>query len=495
MNETFATEPKFGKEGLTFDDVLMVPAESDILPYKVSTQTRLTRHISLNIPVCSSAMDTVTEARLAVALAREGGLGIIHRNCSIEDQVQEVDKVKRSESGMITNPITLTPDKTVGDAHQLTAQYRIGGVPIVTKTGKLIGLITNRDLKYEDDYELGVTELMTPSSDWVTASPGVTLEEAKKILQQIRKEKLPIVDQDSNLCGLITIKDIDKIRDYPDACKDADGRLRVGAAISPFSPLADIARLVEARVDVLVIDTAHGHSKNVMRMTQTVKAEFPSVDLVVGNVVTGEASQKLIEAGADAVKVGIGPGSICTTRVVTGVGVPQITAIYDCANMADKYDVPVIADGGIRYSGDVAKAIGAGASSVMIGSLFAGTEESPGETAIYQGRKFKVYRGMGSLSAMRERGGRERYNQEHQEIFKLVPEGIEGRIPLKGKLSEFVYQFVGGLKSAMGYCGTPDIESLRTCSQFIRITSGGQRESHPHDVIITEEAPNYSVLS
>lgn len=486
---------KFGKEGLTFDDVLIIPAESNVLPQDVSTQTRLTRNISLNIPICSSAMDTVTEARLAIALAREGGIGIIHRNCKIEDQAQEVDKVKRSESGMITNPITLNPHKTVGDAHKLAAKFRIGGVPIVTKTGQLVGLITNRDLKYQDNFNLPVTELMTPSNELVTAPPGVNLEEAKNILKQIRKEKLPIVDEDFNLCGLITIKDIDKVRDYPLACKDEQGRLCVGAAISPNSPLSDVLKLVEAKVDVLVIDTAHGHTKNVIRAAERIKTEFPSVDLIVGNVVTEEATQKLVEAGADGVKVGVGPGSICTTRVIAGIGVPQITAIYDCAKIADQHDVPIVADGGVRYSGDVAKAIAAGASSVMIGSLFAGTDESPGETVIYQGRKFKVYRGMGSLSAMKERGARERYGQGDQEKSKLVPEGIEGRIPYKGQLCEFIYQFIGGLKSAMGYCGTSNIESLRIHSQFIRITTSGQRESHPHNVVITEEAPNYSILT
>ncbi len=495
MSQMPVYKTKFGKEGLTFDDVLIVPAESNVLPQDVSTQTRLTRNISLNIPICSSAMDTVTEARLAIALAREGGIGIIHRNCKIEDQTQEVDKVKRSESGMITNPITLNPHKTVGDAHKLAAKFRIGGVPIVTETGQLIGLITNRDLKYQDNFNLPVTELMTPSSELVTAPPGVNLEEAKNILKQIRKEKLPIVDEDFNLCGLITIKDIDKVRDYPLACKDEQGRLCVGAAISPNSPLSDVSKLVEAKVDVLVIDTAHGHTKNVIRAAERVKTEFPSVDLIVGNVVTEEATQKLVEAGADGVKVGVGPGSICTTRVIAGIGVPQITAIYDCAKVADQHDVPIIADGGVRYSGDVAKAIAAGASSVMIGSLFAGTDESPGETVIYQGRKFKVYRGMGSLSAMKERGARERYGQGDQENSKLVPEGIEGRIPYKGQLSEFIYQFIGGLKSAMGYCGTLNIESLRIHSQFIRITTSGQRESHPHNVVITEEAPNYSILT
>jgi IMP dehydrogenase len=496
MDTKFAEpmHPKFSKIGLTFDDVLLIPAESNVLPNKVDTSTWLTRHIRLNIPICSAAMDTVTESALAIAIAREGGLGIIHRNCSIEQQVHEVDVVKRSESGMITDPYTLTPDKTVRDALEVTARYRIGGIPIVTKEGYLVGMITNRDLKYEEDLDLPVTELMTPSEQLVTASPGITLEKAKQILHQIRKEKLPIVDENFRLCGLITIKDIDKVQQYPLACKDSSGRLRVGAAIGPSSNMEEVGMLVDAAVDVLVIDTAHGHSKNVIQATQRIKLEFPDVELIAGNVATTEATRRLIDAGADAIKVGIGPGSICTTRVISGIGVPQITAIYDCAQEADRDGIPVIADGGIRYSGDIAKAIGAGANSVMIGSLFAGTEESPGETVIFQGRTFKVYRGMGSLTAMKERGARERYFQGEQILSKLVPEGIEGRVPYKGKLSDFVYQLVGGLRTAMGYCGAPNIETLRTESQFIRMSSSGYRESHPHDIAITEEAPNYSVM-
>ncbi len=484
---------KFAKEGLTFDDVWLIPAESDILPSDVDTSTRLTRNCRLNIPICSAAMDTVTESALAIAVAREGGIGIVHRNCSIEEQVHEVDKVKRSESGMIIDPVTLTPDKTVGEALDIIESYRIGGIPIVTEEGHLIGLITNRDLKYEKNHDLHVTELMTPAEQLITASPGVTLEKAKEILNKIRKEKLPIVDEKFCLVGLITIKDIDKVEKYPLACKDKSGRLRVGAAISPSSSLDHVGMLVDVDVDVLVIDTAHGHSKNVIDATGRIKTEFPNVQLIAGNVVTAEATRRLIDVGADGVKVGMGPASICTTRVIAGIGIPQITAVYDCAQEADKAGVPIIADGGIRYSGDIAKAIGAGASCVMIGSLFAGTEESPGDMIIYQGRTYKIHRGMGSLGAMKERGGRERYAQANQISSKLVPEGIEGRVPYKGKLSDFVYQLVGGVRAAMGYCGTPTIESLRTETRFIRSTTSGYHESHPHDISITEEAPNYSV--
>ncbi|MCZ6679834.1 MAG: IMP dehydrogenase [Candidatus Poribacteria bacterium] len=497
MDTTFsnAVPSKFSKLALTFDDVSLIPGESSVLPNEVDTRTQLTRDVRLHIPICSAAMDTVTESELAIALAREGGIGFIHYNLSIDEQVHEVDKVKRSESGMIVDPITLTPDKTVRDALELTARYRIGGIPIVTQEGYLVGMITNRDLKYETDLDLPVTELMTPSEQLATASPGITLEKAKQILHQIRKEKLPIVDENFHLCGLITIKDIDKVEKYPQACKDESGRLRVGAAISPSFSLEKVGMLVDADVDVLYIDTAHGHHRNVINATRRIKSEFPDVALIAGNVVTGEATRQLIDAGADAVKVGMGPGSICTTRVISGIGVPQITAVYDCAQEADKDGIPIIADGGIRYSGDIAKAIGAGASSVVIGSLFAGTEESPGETVIYQGRTYKIYRGMGSVSAMKERGGSERYFQGDEIASKFVPEGIEGRVPYKGKLGDFVYQLVGGLRAAMGYCGTPNIESLRIESQFMRISSSGYRESHPHDVAITEEAPNYSAMS
>jgi len=485
---------KFEKEGLSFDDVLLVPAESDVLPSEVDTSTRLTRNIRLNIPICSAAMDTVTESRLAIALAREGGIGIIHRNCTIEEQVSEVDKVKRSESGMIVKPITLPPSATVAEALELMSKYRISGVPITEDgrvNGKLLGIITNRDVRFLERTDQPVSDIMT-KENLITAREGVTLEEAKKILYLNRIEKLPVVDEQFRLKGLITIKDIDKLMKYPNACKDEKGRLRVGAAIGASANLEEVAALVEAGVDVLVIDTAHGHSKRVIRATEKVKTAYGDVDLIVGNVATAEATRALIEAGADAVKVGVGPGSVCTTRVVAGVGVPQITAISECAEEADKYDIPVIADGGIRYSGDIVKAIAAGASSVMIGSLFAGTEEAPGEEVIYQGRRFKVYRGMGSLAAMRERGGRERYLQGGVDTSKLVPEGIEGRVPYKGKLSDFVYQLVGGLRAGMGYCGANNIEELRTKTKFIRITWGGLRESHPHDIVITEEAPNYS---
>ncbi len=486
--------PKFAKEGLTFDDVLLIPAESDVLPEQVDTSTQLTRNLQLNVPICSAPMDTVTESALAIALAREGGIGIIHYNCSIEEQVSEVDRVKRSESGMITAPITLTADKTIRDALHVTARYHIGGVPIVTKDGYLVGLITNRDLKYENNLELPVTARMTPKDKLITAAPGITLDKAKEILHKSRKEKLPIVDENFRLCGLITIKDIDKVQMFPQACKDNAGRLRVGAAVLPSTPLEDVDQLVDAGVDVLVLDTAHGHSKDVIRATEYLKSHFPEVELIAGNVVTPEATRSLIDAGADAVKVGVGPGSICTTRVVAGVSIPQITAIYDCAQEADKADIPIIADGGIRYSGDIAKAIGAGASSVMIGSLLAGTDESPGDTVIYQGRTYKIHRGMGSIGALRKRSARQPA-ESAEDISKLVPRGIEGRVPHKGKLSNFVYQLVGGIRSAMGYCGTPDINTLRTKTQFVRMSSSGYRESHPHDIDITEEAPNYTVAN
>ena len=485
---------KFAKEGLTFDDVLLIPAESDVLPEQVDTSTQLTRNLRLNIPICSAPMDTVTESTLAIALAREGGIGIIHYNCSIDEQVSEVDRVKRSESGMITAPITLTENKTIRDALQITERYHIGGVPIVTEDGYLVGLITNRDLKYENNLELSVTARMTPKNKLITAAPGITLDKAKEILHKSRKEKLPIVDEDFRLCGLITIKDIDKVQMFPQACKDNAGRLRVGAAVLPSTPLENIDRLVDAGVDVLVLDTAHGHSKNVIRSTEYLKSHFSDIDLIAGNVVTPEATRSLIDAGADAVKVGVGPGSICTTRVVAGVSIPQITAIHDCAAEADKAEVPIIADGGIRYSGDIAKAIGAGASSVMIGSLLAGTDESPGDTVIYQGRTYKIHRGMGSIGALRKRNT-QHTSENSEDLSKIVPRGIEGRVPHKGKLSNFVYQLVGGIQSAMGYCGTPDINTLRTNSQFVRMTSSGYRESHPHDIDITEEAPNYTVAN
>ena len=480
---------KFVKEGLSFDDVLVVPAKSEVLPSQVSTVTRLTNNIQLNVPICSAPMDTVTDATLAIAIAREGGIGLIHRNFISEKQISEVDRGKRSESGMIEDPRTLPPNRPIRDALEQMAKYHISGIP-VTEEGRLVGIITNRDLKYPENLDQLISERMT-SEGLLTAPVGTTLEEAKKILHETRKEKLPIVDENFMLRGLITIKDIDKIEQYPNACKDASGKLRVGAAIGASGNLAEAQQLIDAGVDVLAIDTAHGHTTGVIAATEKIKSAFPDVELIVGNVATAEGARDLIEAGANAIKVGMGPGSICTTRVIAGIGVPQITAIYECSQEADKYGIPIIADGGIRYSGDIVKAIVAGASCVMIGSLFAGTEESPGEMVIYQGRSYKEYRAMGSVAALKERGGRERYLQE-EDAPKSVPEGIEGRVPYKGRLSDLVFQLVGGLRLGMGYCGAKDIETLRTESKFIRITSGGLKESHPHDVVITEEAPNYS---
>ncbi len=483
--------PRFQREGLTFDDVLLVPARSEVLPHEVDVRTRFTRNIRLNLPVCSAAMDTVTEAELAIALAREGGIGVIHRNFTVEEQASEVDRVKRSESGMIVKPIHLPPDRLISEALELMARFHISGIP-VTEDGKLVGILTNRDLKYEEDLSQKIGDVMT-KDNLITTHEGITLDEAKKILHQNRIEKLPVVDENFMLKGLITIKDIDKIRQYPNACKDERGRLRVAAALGPGADMEErAAALIEAHADVLVIDTAHGHSAAVIRAAKRLKDRYSDIDLVVGNVVTAEATQELIEVGADAVKVGIGPSAICTTRVVAGVGVPQITALCECVEVAERYDVPVIADGGIRYSGDIAKAIAAGASSVMIGSLLAGTEESPGETIIYQGRSYKTHRGMGSIGAMRKRGGRERYFQfSEAAVEKLVPEGIEGRVPYKGSLGSYVYQLVGGLRHGMGYCGARNIEELRKNAKFIRATGAGLKESHPHDIIITEEAPNY----
>jgi len=485
---------KFERLALTFDDVLLVPQRSHVLPADVDTRTRLTTEIFLNIPIVSAAMDTVTDANLAIAIAREGGIGIIHRNCSIEEQAAMVDKVKRSESGMIVDPITLRPDQPIRDALALMERYRIGGFPITREDGTLVGILTNRDLRYVADVDRPVSELMT-TENLVVANEKVTMEEAKRLLHEHRIEKLPILDEAGRLRGLITIKDIDKVVQYPNACKDAHGRLRVGAAVSAPAHPDEVEMLVDAKVDVIAVDTAHGHSLHVLETVEKIRSRYPSLPIIAGNVATPEAVRDLVSAGASAVKVGIGPGSICTTRVVAGVGIPQVTAIADCAEEADKYNVPIIADGGIRYSGDIAKAIGAGASSVMIGSLFAGTEESPGETVIYQGRSFKVYRGMGSLSAMRARGARERYFQGDVELKKLVPEGIDGRVPYKGKLRDLTYQLVGGLRAAMGYCGSPNIEHFRHNARFVRQTFAGVRESHPHDVIITEEAPNYSITT
>ncbi|MGQ9778529.1 MAG: IMP dehydrogenase [Bacillota bacterium] len=474
-------------EGLTFDDVLLVPARSEVLPREVSTATWLTKKIPLNIPLVSAAMDTVTEARLAIAIAREGGIGIIHKNMPIERQALEVDRVKRSEHGVITDPISLTPDRPISEALQLMERYHISGVPITVK-GKLVGIITNRDLRFETNFFRPIGEVMT-KENLITAPVGTTHEEAKAILQRYKIEKLPLVDEDFNLKGLITIKDIEKARQYPNSAKDERGRLRVGAAVGVHD-YERVAALREAGVDVIAVDTAHGHSRNVLETVARIKRDYPDLQVIAGNVATAEGTKDLIEAGADAVKVGIGPGSICTTRIIAGIGVPQLTAIAECARVAAAYGVPIIADGGIKYSGDITKAIAAGADTVMIGSLFAGTEESPGEIEIYQGRSFKVYRGMGSLGAMRE-GSSDRYFQEGQE--KLVPEGIEGRVPFRGSLADTVYQLVGGLRAGMGYCGVRTIEELKTKTKFIRITPAGLRESHPHDVHITKEAPNYSV--
>jgi IMP dehydrogenase len=479
---------KFGKEGLTFDDVLLVPAESHVLPNDVSTKTRLTRGITIQIPIVSAAMDTVTEARLAIALAREGGIGIVHRNLSIEAQVAEVDKVKRSESGMIVEPVTLPPDALVSDALALMATYHISGVPITDEAGTLVGILTNRDLRFAPDASQPVSALMT-AHDLVTAPVGTTLKEAEAILHRHKIEKLPVVDAEGRLTGLITVKDIQKRIEFPNATKDAQGRLRVGAAVGVGPDAWERAgALIDAGVDVLVVDTAHGHSTSVPEMVERVKSEW-SIEVIAGNVSTAEATEQLVAAGADAVKVGQGPGSICTTRVVAGVGVPQITAIYECSRVAG---VPVIADGGMTSSGDIAKAIAAGADTVMAGSLLAGTDESPGDVVMQQGERFKEYRGMGSLGAMRARGSsRDRYFQgDVEDVEKLVPEGIEGRVPYKGPLAGILHQLVGGLRQAMGYCGAATIEELKE-ARFVRITAAGLRESHPHDVTITKEAPNY----
>jgi len=482
---------KIVKEGLTFDDVLLIPAKSDVLPKEVDVSTRLSRNIRLNIPLVSAAMDTVTEANLAIALAREGGIGIIHRNFSIEDQAAEVDKVKRSESGMILDPVTLPPHSTLREALNLMKHYKISGIPIV-EGEKLVGILTNRDLRFETDLDQRVDQVMT-KENLITAPVGTSLEEAETILQRHKIEKLLIVDEDHRLKGLITVKDIQKKKKYPRACKDEHGRLRVGAAVGVGKDTRErVAALLEAGVDVIVVDTAHGHSMRVLKTVEELKANFPDIELIAGNVVTAEGTEDLIKAGADAVKVGVGPGSICTTRVIAGVGVPQITAIMECSEAASKYDIPIIADGGITQTGDIAKAIAAGADSVMIGSLFAGMEESPGETILLEGRSYKVYRAMGSLSAMKE-GSADRYFQEPEEMDKLVPEGIEGRVPYKGKLGDAVYQMIGGLKASMGYCGARNIQEMKTKARFVKMTQAGLRESHPHDVIITKEAPNYKI--
>ena len=475
----------------TFDDVLLVPRKSNVLPREVDVNTRLTQEIDLHIPIISAAMDTVTESGMAIALAREGGIGILHKNMSIHRQAEEVDKVKRSESGLIVHPITLGPENTVRDALQLMEKYSISGIPIVDKETKLIGILTNRDLRFEPNHLMLIKDIMT-KEHLVSAPLGTTLEKAEKILQQHRIEKLPVVDRRGKLRGLITFKDIMKKKKHPAACKDSFGRLRVGAAIGIAADTTNrVAALIDAAADVIVLDTAHGHSAGVIRMLKQLKKKYPSTQIIAGNVGTAEATVDLIKAGADGVKIGIGPGSICTTRVIAGIGVPQISAVMECAEAASKYDIPIIADGGIKQTGDIPKALAAGASSVMIGGLFAGIDESPGEMVLYEGRSYKMYRGMGSLEAMKH-GSKDRYFQDVEEdIHKLVPEGIEGRVPYQGPLSETVYQMIGGLRAAMGYCGVKTIRELQTKAQFVQITDAGLRESHPHDVTITKEAPNY----
>ena len=487
--EAMMREDKFGKQGLTFDDVLLIPAHSDVLPRDVDVRTHLTQNVTLNIPVMSAGMDTVTEAEMAIAMAREGGIGVIHKNMSIDEQAREVKLVKRSEHGIIVDPIYLAPDNTLSDADELMNKYHISGVPI-TENGKLVGIITNRDMRFETDLSRPIGDIMT-SKGLITAPEHTTMEEAKRILQAHRIEKLPLVDDNGHLKGLITIRDIEKMRKYPNSNKDSDGRLKVAAAIGVTSDVEDrVEALLDAKADVLVIDTAHGHSEGVLQTIRRLRKAFPHLELIAGNVATYDATKALIEAGVSAVKVGIGPGSICTTRVIAGIGVPQITAIYDCAKAAEGTGIPIIADGGIQYSGDIAKALGAGASCVMLGNLLAGTEEAPGEMIIYQGKNYKSYRGMGSLGAM-QAGSKDRYFQQNAK--KLVPEGIEGRIPYKGHVSDVLFQLIGGLRASMGYCGAKDIKAMNEDTQFIQITGAGLRESHPHDVSITKEAPNYSV--
>lgn len=482
-------EDKFGKQGLTFDDVLLIPAHSDVLPRDVDVRTHLTQNVTLNIPVMSAGMDTVTEAEMAIAMAREGGIGVIHKNMSIDEQAREVKLVKRSEHGIIVDPIYLAPDNTLSDADELMNKYHISGVPI-TENGKLVGIITNRDMRFETDLSRPISDIMT-STGLITAPEHTTMEDAKRILQAHRIEKLPLVDDAGHLKGLITIRDIEKMKKYPNSNKDSDGRLKVAAAIGVTSDVEDrVEALLDAKADVLVIDTAHGHSEGVLQTIRRLRQAFPHLELIAGNVATYDATKALIEAGVSAVKVGIGPGSICTTRVIAGIGVPQITAIYDCAKAAEGTGIPIIADGGIQYSGDIAKALGAGASCVMLGNLLAGTEEAPGEMIIYQGKNYKSYRGMGSLGAM-QAGSKDRYFQQNAK--KLVPEGIEGRIPYKGHVSDVLFQLIGGLRASMGYCGAKDIKAMNEDTQFIQITGAGLRESHPHDVSITKEAPNYSV--
>jgi IMP dehydrogenase len=482
---------KFVAEGLTYDDVLLIPAYSEVLPREVDTSTWLTRNIRLNIPIVSAAMDTVTESGLAIAIAQAGGLGMLHKNMSIQAQADEVRKVKRSESGMIQDPVTLSQEALVSDAFQIMKEFKIGGIPVINADKKLVGIITNRDLRFQKDMKKAVSQVMT-KENLVTAPLGTTLLQAEIILQDYKIEKLPIVDAKGILVGLITFKDIQKFKNFPKACKDEQGRLRVGAAVGVTADTMDrVAALVKAGVDVIAIDTAHGHSKGVINQLKEVKAKYPNLQVIAGNIATGAAAKALADAGADAVKVGIGPGSICTTRIIAGVGVPQLYAVYECAKALKGTGVPVIADGGIKHTGDIAKAIAAGANTIMAGSLFAGVEESPGETIIFEGRKFKSYRGMGSIEAM-EQGSKDRYFQDvEDDIKKLVPEGIVGRVPFKGSLAEVTYQFIGGLKASMGYCGAATIDKLQE-AQFVRITASGIRESHPHDIAITKEAPNYS---
>ena len=489
MNEEVTYQSKFAKEGLTFDDVLLVPQKSNILPADINISTHLTKKIKLNIPLMSAAMDTVTEADLAIAIAREGGVGTIHKNMPIEAQADHVDRVKRSENGVISNPIFLGKDNYVYEAEDMMHKFRISGIPICDDNHKLIGIITNRDMRFMENFNVRISEVMT-KDNLITAPVGTTLAEAQEILRHHKIEKLPIVDDNYKLCGLITIKDIEKISKYPNSAKDEHGRLLCGAAIGATKDVLDRATaLLAAGADYLVLDSAHGHSENILRSVAKVKEAFPECQLIAGNVATGEATRDLILAGADAVKVGIGPGSICTTRVVAGIGVPQITAICDAAEVASKYGIPIIGDGGVKYSGDITKAIAAGASVIMVGSLFAGCQESPGVEELYQGRRFKVYRGMGSISAM-EQGSKDRYFQDGNR--KLVPEGVEGRVPYKGALADTVYQLMGGLRAGMGYCGAPTIEVLQKTGKFVKITGAGLRDSHPHDINITKEAPNYS---
>lgn len=491
MERIYNSKSDLFRDALTFDDVLLVPAFSNVLPRDVEISSRITREIKLNVPIISAAMDTVTEKALAIAIARQGGMGIIHKNMPIQDQADQVRSVKRSESGMIQDPVTLLIDATIGDAQQLMRHHRIGGIPIVDQSYKLIGILTNRDLRFETDEQRSVRELMT-SENLITAPLGTTLEQAKETLQKYKIEKLPVVDDAGILAGLITYKDLMKLEDYPNSCKDNLGRLRVGAALGIARDTHDrLDALLEVGVDVVCVDTAHGHSEGVLGMVKEIKQRYPDLQVIGGNVATGEGAAALIEAGADSIKVGVGPGSICTTRIVAGVGVPQLSAIYHAARIAEKHNVPIIGDGGIRYTGDIAKAIAAGASCIMAGSLFAGCEESPGETVILDGRKFKIYRGMGSLTAMSQ-GSKDRYFQDAEDdLKKLVPEGIEGRVPYKGTLEEVMVQYVGGLRAGMGYCGAPDVNALHDAN-FVRISNAGIVESHPHDITITKESPNYS---